>query len=267
MNLKFFIIIFIALLIVSCSKRDDPLIDAYLTKYVPYVGDTIWDRYVEVFDVNGLPMIPSVKLNDEEVVMEDYDLIQCIYYDTVHFATGQEYKLTVDHYYGQARAKINMPGEFTMLSPDPTYILGRDSVLTITWHKSDKASWYWFSLYLEYDYEDTADDWDVYEFYQDTILYDTIIQYPRRYFFPDYVVRILEGEAEAGTWALDGPNRYEPGTKGNIGGQGLGYFSANYQPRELDFYVGAPPKTPKLRNSSKIWDRLREKSRINKIKH
>ena len=76
MNLKFFLIIFIAVLIVSCSKRDVPLIDAYLTKYVPYVGDTIWDRYVEVFDVNGLPMIPSVKLNDEEVVLEDYDLTQ-----------------------------------------------------------------------------------------------------------------------------------------------------------------------------------------------
>lgn len=235
------------------------MIDGYLTKYVPYAGDTIWDRYIEVFDIDGLPMIPLVKLNGEEIEIDDYDYIGCTYNDTIHFLTAKEYELTVDHYYGRAHAKIWMPGEFEMIGPDSSYILKRDSVLSVTWQKSDEARWYWFSIYLEYEYEDTSGEWDDYEFYHDTIVYDTFVQYARNNFFPDYVKMVIEGEAEAGAWAMDGPNRWVPGTKGNIRGKGFGYFSASYQPRELDFYVGAPPKIPKLKNSSKVWQHLRKK--------
>lgn len=252
----------LTVLIAACSNhRDYPFVDGYLTKAVDYSGDTLWDRYVEVFDINGLPMIPAVKLNGAEVEMYQYDYIQCVYDDTIHFATNQEYELTVDHYYGQANCKIWMPGDFSMISPGPTYIYNRDSVLFATWHKSEGASWFWFSVYLDYWFIDTLGEEDNIDFYHDTIVYDTFVRYARNRFIPDYVSVIIEGEAEAGAWAIDGPNRWIQGTKGNIRGQGLGYFSATYQPKELDFYVGAPPKTPKLRNCSKIWDRLRERIR------
>ena len=249
----------IVIIIAACTRKDYPVIDGYLTKVVYYAGDTIWDRYFEVFDDDGLPMVPQVKLNGEQVEIDDFYYRLCVYQDTVHFATGKKYDLTVDVDQGQASASINMPGEFSMISPGPTYILNRDSVLTVYWHKSDKATWYWFSVYLDYDFLDSLGEWDSYEFYHDTILYDTVVRYPRNFFIPGNVQTIIEGEAEAGTWALDGPNRWEPGTKGNIRGQGLGYFSATYQPRELDFYVGGPPKSPKLGNSSKVWDHLRER--------
>jgi hypothetical protein len=251
----------IIILIASCAnKQDYPLIYGKLYKYIDYSNDTVWQRYFEVFDIDGLPMIPLVKLNSAEVEMYQFDYIQCIYYDdTVHFATNQEYELTVDHYYGQANCKIWMPGDFSMISPGPTYILKSDSVLFITWHKSERASWYWLSVDGDYDYEDSFGEWDNYEFYHDTVVYDTFVRYARNRFIPDYVKNIIEGEAEAGVWALDGPNCWKPGTKGNIRGQGFGYFYSIYEPRLLDFYVGAPPKTPKLKNRSKVWDRLKAK--------
>jgi hypothetical protein len=252
---------FVVLLATCSSHHDYPFVDAYLTKAVDYGGDTIWDRYVEVFNINGLAMIPAVKMNGNEVEMDQYDYIQCIYNDTFRFSTNQQYELTVDHYYGQASAKIWMPGDFSMIGPGPTYIYNRDSVLYVTWHKSPGATSYWFSVDLDYDFEDSLGEWDSYEFYHDTILKDTFVRYAPNRFFPGNVATILEGEAEAGSWAMDGPNRWVQGTKGNIRGQGQGYFSATYQPMELDFYVGAPPKIPKLKNSGKVWDRLKAKAK------
>jgi hypothetical protein len=244
----------ITVLIAACSNhRDYPFVDAYLTKAVDYNGDTIWDRYVEVFDVNGLPMIPAVKLNGEEVILDQYGYITCIYNDTIHFAPNQEYELTVDHYYGQANAKIWMPGDFSMISPDTNYILKRDSILSVTWHKSEKARQYYFYVDLEYEDENGED----FEFFHDTIVDDTIIRYPPNRIFSESTNTIMDGDGEAAAWALNGPYRYEQGTKGNIQGQGLGYFSATYQPKALEFYVGAPGKTPKLRKSSKVWDRFK----------
>jgi hypothetical protein len=255
-NYRQFLFIGLAVLLATCSNhRDYPFVDGYLTKAVYYSGDTLWDRYVEVFDINGLPMIPAVKLNGNEVVMDQYDYIQCIYNDTIHFATNQEYELTVNHYYGQANAKIWMPGDFSMISPGPTYILKRDSILSVTWHKSEKASKYY--LYVDIEYED--ENGEDFEFFHDTIVYDTIIRYPPNRIFAESAETIMDGEAEAAAWALTGPYRWEQGTKGNIQGQGLGYFSALYQPQALDFYVVAPPKTPKLRKSTKVWDRFKAK--------
>lgn len=255
----------IFVIIVACSNRhpDYPFIDGYLTKAIDYSGDTIWDRYVEVFNDDGLPMIPIVKLNGEAVELYDISIAirLCTYWDSLHFATNKEYQLTVDHYYGQAQAKVWMPGDFSMIDPKPDYILQRDSALVVTWHKSANASWYWFSIYLEYDFEDSLGGWDSDEFKHDTIVYDTIVRYAPNRFFSENVKRIVEGEAQAGAWACDGPNRWQQGTKGNIRGQGFGFFSATYQPKELDFFVGAPPKIPKLQNKGKIWKYLKEKIR------
>lgn len=241
------------------------MIDGYLTKLVYYSGDTIWDRYFEVFDDDGMPMIPVVKLNGEEVELYNYSsaIRLLTYWDTIHFSTGQKYELTVDHYQGQAHANIWMPGEFSMIGPDSNYILKRDSALLVTWHKSEKASRYYFYIYMDYEFIDTTGEEDDIDFFHDTIVYDTFIRYEPNRFIPDYVEMIVGGDVEAGVWAINGPIRWEQGTKGNIRGQGYGYFSATYQPKELDFYVGAPLKKPKLRNCSKVWERLRERMRTN----
>lgn len=170
-----YLFIGLVVLLATCSSHQDyPFVDAYLTKLVDYGGDTIWDRYVEVFDVNGLPMIPAVKLNGGEVILDQYGYVTCIYNDTLHFATNQEYELTVDHYYGQANAKIWMPTDFSMISPGPTYILKRESTLSVAWHKSEKATRYYF--YVDIEYED--ENGDDFEFFHDTIVDDTIIRYP-----------------------------------------------------------------------------------------
>jgi len=237
------------LLTLSCprTRQKEPLVDGFLFKEVQF-GGTSYDRWVEVYDTDGIPQIPIAKLNGKSLDMVSWNPIHAIYEQTDAFKTDTTYDLTVDHYWGRAHARITMPADFRVTRPDTLYVYNRDSLLIATWQRSRGATWYWLNLYLDYDFLDTVGDYDYYEFDQDTVVYDTFCVYERNRFFPWYVRTILEGEAEFLNWACDGPQE-APGALGNIQGDGYGYVMSANQPREAHFIVVSPPAQPMDRNA------------------
>jgi hypothetical protein len=231
-------------LLLFCSRepRKEPAIDGLLLKMVYPTRIVSYDRVIEIQDDDALPQIPKVTLNDKPLPMVSWNPIDAAYEDTQPFPTDTSYELMVTHYWGEASSKINMPADFAMTRPESTYVLNRDSALTVTWRSSRGATWYWLNLFLDYDYVDTLYEWDYYEFDRDTIVFDTTCVYVRNCFFPWYVRAVLEGEGEAVVWACDGPP-VQPGVTSNLQGHGFGYYMSVNQPREAYFIVVTPPAT------------------------
>ncbi|MBM3315439.1 hypothetical protein FJY71_06325 [candidate division WOR-3 bacterium] len=218
----------------------EPMVNAFLirTQYYDYSVD--YSRYVEVFDNDGLRMVPVVTLNADTLLPFYYNPTQYRYGDENQFAVHAKYNLSVRHYWGEAFSHVVMPGNFSIESPPEGYILDIESTLVAAWQRSAGAQWYWLELYVSYDYTDSFGRWDDYDFELDTLVTDTFLRVSPRRIFPWYVADVLEGDASVVVWSGNGP-AIEPGDQSNVRGAGFGFFNATNEPREKYFYVGAPP--------------------------
>lgn len=221
---------------------DEPMVNCYLYRLQFYDYSVEYSTYAEVFDNDGLRMVPVVALNR--------DTLEPFYYSPTAYRYGHEnpfpvnarYDLNVTHYWGRAFSRVVMPGNFNMTLPPERYILGLDSTLVVSWQKSPAAQWYWLEVDIDYEFEDSLGDWSDCELSLDTMLGDTVVVLgPRRLFPPGLkIARLLEGDGSAMVWSGNGP-AIEPGDAGNVRGDGFGFFNAINEPREKYFYVGAPP--------------------------
>jgi hypothetical protein len=253
----------------SCTPQRpaEPLVDGYLSK--TWVGGSLyWDRYVEVYDYErSLPEIPTVLLNGQELDFLDYGGFYATYESNSGFPIDTTYNLDVSHYWGDARARVYMPGDFTVTGPDSTYGLGLDSLLTITWQKARGATSYLIDLSLGYYYTDSQKSLRDTGFDIDTVVSDTFCQYARNHFFPAVVQTVDSGTAVVDVTACDGPQSV-PGAKGNIQGAGYGFFFTNNEAPEVGFNVGQPilkrlnQAAPAGRDRERRTQRLRQMSGI-----
>ncbi|MEO0102324.1 MAG: hypothetical protein ABIK81_01315 [candidate division WOR-3 bacterium] len=244
-------IFIIFLLFLSCPKKDKVYISAFVLRSI----GTPWlypDYYKEVYiySKNGFPKVPIVEINDTTLPIYDchYNWYRFIEFRRLNIDC--QYKLKVTHPNGKSFGEVYLPGPYEILTPESTYILNRDSTLKIFWQKAKGAKWYWLDLTIEYDYEDTLGEWDYYEFWMDTILFDTFCLYEANRFIPSQIDTIFEGEGVINIWAMDGPPIL-PGSSGNIKGEGYGFFHSAYQPGERYFFVGAPPEERKIKGKSR----------------
>jgi hypothetical protein len=253
------IILACGILFCACiSDKSEPQVSGFLFKTQFYNGDSAYQRDFLVYDYKGFSQIPLVTVNNETIGLYDQSINWYEYYDENRILTNKDYELKISHSGGSATAKIAMPNNFRIIGPDTNYIMDRDSSLLIIWQKSAKASWYWLDYYISYDYLDTAGEWDSYDFGKDTVLTDTFCRFAVGRFFPYYVVNILDGEGEANIWAMDGPKIY-PGSKGNVSGQGIGFFNAANEGPDTYFYVGAPPAQRHLYKKDASREKIRNK--------
>lgn len=244
-------IFIIFLLFLSCSKKEKVYISAFAFRSV----GTPWlypDYYKEVYiyNKNAFPEVPIVEINDTALPIYDYHYHWYRFIEFRKLNIDCEYKLKVTHPNGKAFGKVYLPGSYQILTPESTYILNRDSALKIFWQKANGARWYWLDLTIEYDYEDTLGEWDYYEFWMDTILFDTFCLYEPNRFIPPRIGTILEGEGAINIWAMDGPPIL-PGSLGNITGEAYGFFHTAHQPPERYFFVGNPPKERKIKSKGR----------------
>jgi len=218
----------------------EPMVWGLLSKF-EYPDLTVeYDKNVEVFDYDGLRMVPTVLLNGEQVEALSYSPVSYEYGDTNAIPTYQNYELEVRHYWGTGFCHLVMPGNFALIAPSDTYTLAQGASLTAAWRVSLGAQWYWLSVYASYDYYDTLGAWDNLEFRLDTLVHDTLIVVPGEQIFPKFVSQVLEGDAAVAVWGGYGPP-IEPGDLGNIRGTAVGFVNAINQPTAKYFYVGAPP--------------------------
>jgi hypothetical protein len=249
-----------ALAAVSCGRRTEPMVSAFAFKYVQPDRSIVYDRSVRVSDNDAFSRVPEVSINGEQLPFVEWNAISAGYVSGAEFATGIPAELKVAHARGDARAQINLPGDFVMTGPDSNYVLNRDSSLVVSWRRAPGASWYWLNTYIDYDYYDINHEFESYEFDQDTIVFDTFCRYVRNRFFPARVVDIVEGEGESYVWAMDGP-LWEPGARGNLTGNGYGFFSSANQPRVTGYVVVHPPAAGCGRDQGRRLERTRMERR------
>ncbi|NPV13924.1 hypothetical protein HPY86_03215 [candidate division WOR-3 bacterium] len=233
----------ILLVITGCRRLDpnysEPMVNGYLYRGEYYDYSVEYERYVQVFDPKGLRMVPIVTLNEERLDVLSYNWTRYEYGDTLEFDVSRPYELRVVHYWGNAQARVTMPGNFSLTSPPERYILDLDSTLVISWTRSEGAEWYWVELDVSYEYRDTLGTENDYDLRLDTMVQDTYLIVSPERIFPGFVADVIEGDGSAMVWSGCGP-AIEPGDRGNVQGVGFGFFNAINEPREKYFYVGAP---------------------------
>ncbi len=218
----------------------EPMVWGYLSK-VEYFDRTIeYQKDFEVFDYDGLRMVPIVSLNGRQ--------------------------LEVKHYWGTGFCHLVMPADFRLTMPPDTYILGMESTLVSTWRASRGAQWYWASVYVNYDYYDTTGSWDNYVFTLDTLVCDTSISIAPSRVFPPFVGELLEGDALVTVWAGYGPP-VEPGDLGNVRGTAVGFVNTINEPREKYFYVGSPIAVRRAPDDRTVRERFKARLRSRMPNH
>lgn len=225
----------------SDPAYSEPMINGYLYRLEYYDGEVEYFREVQVFDNDGLRMVPVVRLNTETLPPYYYTYTQYRYGDERPFPVDTTYRLRVSHYWGVAEAEVEMPGNFAVHRPEDLSTLEEDSALVISWQASSRAQWYWLDIYADFEFYDTSSQWDDFSFNLDTIVFDTMLVIPPERIFPPQLELLIEGDGSALVSAGFGP-AVEPGDTGNVRGAGFGFFNAGNEPKEKYFFVGAPPR-------------------------
>lgn len=238
----------------------EPMIYGYLFKVEYFDRSVEYDKDFEVFDNDGLRMVPIVLLNGTQVQPYSYSATEYDYGDSTPIPVYQKYELDVEHYWGSGFCHLVMPADFQVTAPPDTYILKKESTLVSAWRAAKGAQWYWVSIYADYDYNDTTGSWDSHTFTLDTLVHDTFIAVPPDYVFPPIVGELLEGDALVTVWAGNGP-AVEPGDLGNIRGTAAGFVNAINEPRDKYFYVGAPPMTRHVPDDRTVLARFKARLR------
>jgi len=208
------------------------------------------------YDVDGLPQVPVVKVNDRPIEMTDFTPQQGQYESWDAFPIDTTFDIKVQHYWGEAHSRVNMPGNTRLTQPNPGFVQGTGDPVTISWFKAPGASSYWLDLYVSYEYNDTLGEWDYWEQELDTIFSDTTITFPGSSMFPPFVSEVLTGEGEIILWPTDGP-QLVPGDTGNVRGCGIGYVAAVNEPPEGWFPIVSPPA--QRRDINELIQHSREK--------
>jgi hypothetical protein len=223
----------------SCprQRKKDPLVDGFLFKEMISPTDGSYERWIEVYDQELLPQIPTATLNGKQLELTDWSEIHALYEDTFDFKSDTIYRLDVKHYWGEAWGVVHMPADFRMTRPDTNYVYNRDSILTVAWRSARGTTWYWLGVFVGYNFTDTLGATGYYEFGLDTVVLDTVCVFERNRFLPPNVRVVQNGWGAALTWACDGPQT-EQGVEGNVHGHGFGYYGAANQCWEVDFYLG-----------------------------
>jgi hypothetical protein len=256
-------------LLLACQRSapDGPLIQG-LAYRESFVGEA--DCYYQVFlvyDIDGLPKIPLVKVNDAPIEMTYFEPQQGQYESWNQFPVDTTMDLKIADYEGEAHCRVNMPGSTVLTLPTPWFVLQKDQPVTIAWNKAHGASTYYLDLYVNYEYNDSFGEWDDFEGEWDTTVTDTSFTFPASWLFSPNVSEVLEGEIYIILWAQDGPPLLA-GDMGNVKGHGLGYFASAFEPPDAWFPVVQPPATrldPKqlsLRNRMRVMQRMRRAAGI-----
>ena len=238
----------------------EPMVWGLLSKVKDVELVVSYNKNIEVFDYDGLRMVPTVLLNDERIQPLSYSPISYEYGDTSVIAANQKYEMEVRHYWGTGFCHLVMPGDFALIVPSDTHILAQGASLASVWRASRGAQWYWLSVYINYDYYDTLGSWDNLEFRLDTLVHDTSLVVPAERVFPTFVRQVLEGDASVTVWSGDGPP-VEPGDFGNVRGTAVGFVDAINEPPAKYFYVGAPPVRRRAPDGRSEFERFKARLR------
>jgi len=203
---------------------------------------------IEGYKYNGFKIVPLITVNGDTVPIEffDYSPTDFFYHGPINWVNlGDECKFEVDYDEGEGKATDSLPREFSITSPDTSYILHKGNSLNITWGSASGADWYWLDVFIDYSYMDTAGNYEYFYFYLDTIMDGTSYTLNASRIFPGDVDTVLWGDGNISVEGVSGP-KILPGAEGNIKGDAVGFFWCSYEAKPVDIdieqFAGKPEK-------------------------
>jgi hypothetical protein len=244
----FFLLVFCFVGCKVSNKRASIL--SLINAYHYYSDSLIVTGYVQGYKYDGFKMIPLAFLNNDTLPMEDFEMGNTEFNYSVPktlINLGSNYKLKVDYGEGTGEATDTMPGEFTITSPNVSYVLHKGNDLNITWGQSTGAQWYWLHIDLYYYYH----SFGYFEFELDTIIKGTSYSLSAGRIFPVNVDSISSGYGSVDIEAYSGPEQI-PGSKGNFKGDAVGFFWCSYEASEVGFDIEQYSAIPKVGHQAEI---------------
>lgn len=185
------------------------------------------------------PMIPHVTINDDTIPW-DFDLdyyyeATGTFWDSVPLTNGGKYDLKVDFLeYGVLEASATLPGVFS-ISPSGIYYLPVGSGFSASWTQADSANWYLVDFYIDYQYY-YGGNYDWYWFDTSYITTTTSFLVSGSQLFPYQMDSITYSYGRFSVDAVNGPIP-QPGSYGNITGDGYGFFLGAYFPEGTEIRI------------------------------
>lgn len=211
---------------------------------VEFTADTLPTNGLVI--VSNLSSIPLVKLNQSELRFRSLYGSGSYYWDTLRTITqGDEVQLTVSSDQGVAEAVVLIPQQFRIQSPNPDsiYILPPQSNFTASWTASGLSDYYYAYFYLNYSYVPIGGGSSKYfQIEVDTILSTTSITIPAARLFPVDYDSIRWSSGYFSITAYNGP-KFEVGARGNVTGDGIGFFFGRSYGGNINISLGNTPTT------------------------
>jgi hypothetical protein len=239
------VVILIFTLISGCEK--DPLIMSYGEPAIfaelrrSKQKEQIIQNIINV-SVGGTRLVPVVSINNDTLELEhyqrdDYAYLISEFRGILSVNPGDECELVVYHDEGEASATITLPGNFEITSPEEDSVLHQNKDFPVSWSSSEGAERYKLNIDLSYYYIDTSGT--LTRFNLDTSFYTTTnITIPKERLFPPEVDSVDGGFGNISIYSESGPCIGHT-IKGNVSGEGVGYFTAyNQTPERTYFAIG-----------------------------
>jgi hypothetical protein len=209
------------------------------------------------------PVIPWVAVNQETLnVVESMMGLLTDYKDSISISIGDSVHLKV-YTDGIATASARVPGSFGITSHDTSLIadIPKGSDFTVSWSSADYCDFYRVHLSLHYGYSDTLGNDGSFYFRMDTCVTSTSITFLASQLFPADVDSVTHSGGGFNVWAMNGPI-LEPGSKGNVTGNGSGFFWGSADGGHLDIRVeGTKGKAQKELSREELRHRWFEKAK------
>ena len=143
----------ISIFLLTCERpgSQDLLVQGFIY-HITYPDNTsgFYQMYLAC-DVDGLPQVPVVKVNDNPIEMTDFQPQQGQYESWDVFPVDTTFDIKIQHYWGEAHSRVNMPGNTRLTEPNLGFVQGMGDPVTISWLKARGASSYWVDLYISYE--------------------------------------------------------------------------------------------------------------------
>lgn len=249
----------VVFLFIGCPKGQRASIMGLVSIYYDWYTDSLKkEGDIEGHKYNGFNIIPIITINKDTLPMIDKDSLlmsptEFGYEGAIPWInSGDECKFKVDYGEGKGEATGTIPGEFQITSPDTAYVLHKGNDLNITWSSATGADWYWLTLNISYSYTDTAGYSQLFLFYLDTIIEGTSYTVKAGTIFPGDVDTVQYGLISYIYVEGNSGPKMEPGAKGNIKGDAVGFFWCRYGPEGVYFGVGQLASRPKDNRQAEI---------------
>jgi len=241
------------LFVIGCGgdKGEQVSLMGSVDAYYSYDDTLVTEGYVQGY---GFKIIPLVTINNDTLPVDAYlGNPPSFYYHgpITDLNLGSECNLNVDYDEGKGEATNTLPGNFSITSPDTSFVLHKGHDLNITWSSSSGADWYWLDVDIWYEYIDTAGYYKWFYFYLDTIVDGTSYTVSANSLFPADVDSIQYGDGDVDVAAISGP-KIESGTEGNIQGDAIGFFWCIFEAKDIYFGVEDLAAKPKEDRQSEI---------------